>query len=151
MNKKLIIFDWGRTLYNPETERLFSDTIEVLDHLSQKYILAIVALATAGEEKIQERLRIIKENNLEQYFESILFDTKDKDSMYAKTLRALELKPEEAVIVDDRVIRGIKWGNQNGTTTIWFRNGKFKDELPNEETGKPTYTVHHLSEFNEMI
>ena len=145
--KKLIIFDWGRTLYKPETEKLFPDTVEVLESLSNKYTLAIVALATAGEEKIRERLKIIKENNLGQYFSSILFDIKDKDSMYVKTLKDLEVKPENVVIVDDRTIRGIKWGNKNGTATVWFQNGKFKDELPNEDTGEPTYTIHSLSDI----
>jgi FMN phosphatase YigB (HAD superfamily) len=149
--KKLIVFDWGRTLYDPETEKLFPDTIEVLERLSQKYTLAIVALATAGEKKIKERLQIIKENNLEQYFTSILFDVKDKDIMYVKTLKDLKFKPKEVIIVDDRIIRGIKWGNKNGAPTIWFQNGKFKDELPNEYTGEPTYTIHSLSDILKNI
>ena len=142
--KKLIIFDWGRTLYNPETEKLFPDTIKILEYLSNKYTLAIVALATAGREKIQERLQIIKENNLGKYFTSILFDIKDKDSMYEKTLKDLEVDPKDVIIVDDRIIRGIKWGNKNGTITVWFQNGKFKNEPPDEDTGEPTYIIHSL-------
>jgi FMN phosphatase YigB (HAD superfamily) len=125
--------------------------VEVLEDLSTKYTLAIVALATAGERKIQERLKMIKANNLEKYFTSILFDVKNKDSLYVKTLEDLSIKPEEVIIIDDRVVRGIKWGNEEGATTIWFQNGKFKNELPDNKTGEPTYTVHSLSEISEII
>ena len=148
--KKLVIFDWGRTLFNPETSKLFPDTVEVLECLSQKYTLAIVALATAGEEKIQERLQFIKENDLERYFASILFDVSDKDSLYVKTLKDLNITSEETVIIDDRVLRGVDWGNKNGATTVWFQNGKFANELPNNNTGEPDYIVHSLLEIKDI-
>ncbi len=146
-NIKLIIFDWGRTLYDPETGNLFPDTKSVLNHLSSKYSLAIVALATAGRKKVEERLCIIKDEKLEKYFDSILFDQFDKDNLYKKTLKVLDVQPEETVIVDDRVVRGVRWGNKNGAVTIWFQNGKFKNELPNNETGKPDYIIKNLSEI----
>jgi FMN phosphatase YigB (HAD superfamily) len=117
---KLIIFDWGRTLYNPETEALFPETKEILEYLlEKKYILAVVALATAGQTKIDERLKIIEKENLTKYFRSIKFAVENKDKMYEDTLQELSVLPRDTVIVDDRVRRGIRWGNNKGCTTVW--------------------------------
>jgi len=145
---KLVIFDWGRTLYDPETGSLFPETLQTLDYLKSKgYMLAIVALATAGASKIKERLAIIKEEKLVPYFVSVKFDVKNKDKMYSDTLSEFKILPNETVIVDDRVIRGIMWGNANGCKTIWVQNGKFSNELPDDKTGVPSHTIRSIKEL----
>lgn len=147
---KLIIFDLGRTLYDVDNKRLFTDTIKTLEYLYKKYDLVIVALATAGQSKIIERLEIIKENNLEKYFKEILFSIDNKDALYAKVLNKSNLKPEEILIVDDRVVRGIKFGNNVGTKTCWVQNGKFSLELPTKGTKYPDFTIKSIGELLEL-
>lgn len=149
---KLIIFDWGRTLYNPETGLLFPETKDVLNTMqSRGYTLAIVALATAGESKIQERLRIIEEEQLTQFFASIKFDIANKDRLYASMLAELGASPKQTVIVDDRVIRGIQWGNAHGCTTVWVQNGKFAHEVPDEHTGVPNHTITSIGGLSNVL
>jgi len=148
---KLVIFDWGRTLYDPETKVLFPETKEVLEHLkSEGFMLAIVALATAGQEKILERLGIIQDEQLAQYFVSIKFDTENKGAMYEDTIREHKVEFGDVTIVDDRVIRGIAWGNKHGCTTVWVQNGKFAQELPSKETGEPTYIIKTIGEIKNV-
>lgn len=146
---KVLIFDWGRTLYDHENERLFPETKEVLEYLSKKYTLAIVSLATNGN--IAKRWKIIIENDLGKYFESILFDPEDKDRLYEITLTTLNVKPQEVIIVDDRTRRGIKWGNNHDTVTIWLKKGMYSIEEPNEETGEPTYIIENLAELKRLL
>jgi len=149
---KAVIFDWGRTLYNPEEGALFSDTKSVLEYLKLKnYILAIVALATAGQSKITERMSIIEKENLALYFVSIKFDIENKDKMYEETLFELGLKHEDVFIVDDRVMRGITWGNKNGCKTIWVQNGKFANELPDEYSRSPSYTITSIIQLQDIL
>ena len=149
---KAVIFDWGRTLYNPEEGALFSDTKSVLEYLKLKnYILAIVALATAGQSKITERMSIIEKENLALYFVSIKFDIENKDKMYEETLFELGLKHEDVFIVDDRVMRGITWGNKNGCKTIWVQNGKFANELPDEHSGNPSHTITSIIQLRDVL
>jgi FMN phosphatase YigB (HAD superfamily) len=149
---KLIIFDWGRTLYDPETGALFPETKPLLTYLQEReYTLAIVALATAGQSKIDERLEIIKNENLSQYFVSIKFAVEDKDKMYVETLHELEVKPGDVVIVDDRVQRGVRWGNENGHTTVWVKRGKFAHEVPDDTTGEPTYIISSIGELGKIL
>jgi len=146
-NKKYIIFDWGRTIYDPETKQLFPETINTLSYLKAKYDMAIVALATKGEHIIEERMNFIKENNLDKYFTEILMDIENKDSLYEAFINKFNIVPEKLIIVDDRVVRGIKWGNNFGCTTVWVKNGKFSEELPYNETGQPTYTIKNIGEL----
>lgn len=149
---KFIIFDWGRTLYDPEKGELFPDTRPTLEYLkSEGHTLSIVALATAGQAKIDERMQIIEEEKLFPYFATVKFDVADKDRMYEDTLRELDIASADTAIVDDRVIRGIKWGNQHGCQTIWVKNGKFKDELPDEETGNPTHIITSVGELRAIL
>src|SRR5947209_1167650 len=108
---KLIIFDWGRTLYDNDHERLFPDTISVLMKMSNNYQLAIVSLAVDGN--FEKRWEALKKNDLLKYFVSVYF-TQDKDAAYEKTLTQLSLRPDEVLIVDDRVVRGINWANKHG-------------------------------------
>jgi FMN phosphatase YigB (HAD superfamily) len=149
---KLVIFDWGRTLYNPEVHGLFPDTRVTLEYLKESgYNLAIVSLATAGHAQIEERLEIIKEENLQPLFHSIKFDISDKDAMYVDTVQELHVDPADTIIVDDRVVRGIAWGILHGCKTIWVQSGKFAGELPNEKTGYPDHTVTTIGELRNIL
>jgi FMN phosphatase YigB (HAD superfamily) len=142
---KVIIFDWGRTLYDNPNERLFPETREVLEYLKGKYRLAIVSLAK--DRDFERRRQIIETEKLAGYFVSILFTATDKDRLYEKTLEMLGVNPSAVTVVDDRTIRGIQWGNRRGATTIRFRNGKFANDPINEETGTPTHTITNLGEL----
>jgi hypothetical protein len=54
-------------------------------------------------------------------------------------------------MIDDRTVRGIQWGNDKGCQTYWIQQGKFKDELPNEETGQPTQTLSTIGEIKKYL
>ena len=145
---KAIIFDWGRTLFDSENSVLFPQTKQILEMMSQRYVLAIVSLASDGN--VEKRKNIVCATEIETYFQSIRFSQTDKDSLYESTLVELALNPYEVAIVDDRIIRGIKWGNTRGAATIWLRKGKFAHEEPNEDTGMPTYIIQNIGELCQL-
>ena len=84
-------------------------------------------------------------------FSPIIFAAEDKDRAYADALRDMSLLPSQAAIVDDRARRGIRWGNRHGALTIWFRNGKFADELPDDDTGPPAHIIARLAELGGVL
>jgi archaellum biogenesis ATPase FlaH len=45
-------------------------------------------------------------------FKSILFTKDNKDKLYEEILNKLSLNANEVIIVDDRILRGIAWGNK---------------------------------------
>jgi FMN phosphatase YigB (HAD superfamily) len=148
-----VIFDWGRTLWDSDAGALFPDVIPVLDYLAPRYRLAIVSLATSPNHaaRAAERRAAIATHGLARYFDPVIFAVEDKDRAYADALRDLSLLPAQVAIVDDRTRRGIRWGNQHGALTIWFRNGKFADELPDDDTGSPTYTIVRLAKLRGVL
>jgi len=139
---KAVIIDWARTLYDNDQGRLFPDSLQVVQSLSKHYALAIVSLVVTGT--VEQRWRVIDANNLRPYFRSILFVKENKDEAYQRVLRELNVPIEQVAIIDDRVIRGITWGNRHRAVTIWVQRGKFSNELPTVETGQPTHTVTTL-------
>lgn len=146
---KTIIFDWGRTLHDPESNSLFNGVRELLERLSKDYALALVSLAKSDDP--ETRRRKIEESGIAKYFKSILVGGEDKNEMYEKVLTILNNEPKDLIVVDDRVFQGIAWGNQKGAMTVWLRNRKFADELPTQETGNPTYTINDIKELVAII
>jgi FMN phosphatase YigB (HAD superfamily) len=156
MNIKAIIFDWARTLYDVDKNKEFFDSIDVLEYCkNKKYRLALVSLVSEEESVRGTNLKIRNEqiNNspLKTYFEKILTTDGDKDIILGETIKYFGIPNEEVLIVDDRVIRGIKYGNQNGCQTAWLQKGAFAKELPSPETGNPTFVIKSLSGLKEFI
>lgn len=148
-NIKAIIFDWGRTLHSPETDELFPGAREIVEELSQKYMLALVSLATSQSEK--DRRESIEKSGIAPCFKMILVSERDKDAMYERVMGDLNLLPAEVAVIDDRVVRGIAWGNKKGCMTIWVRQGKFANELPDESTGEPAYTILDVRDIKDIL
>lgn len=147
---RAVIFDYGRTLYDRNKGQFFPEVKEVLEYLYPKYKLAIVSIAKENF-PADERVKQLKTMGFEKYFSSMLFDELQKDRLFDETLSKFKVKPAETALVDDRVQRGIAWGNKHGAITIWYRNGKFANELPDSLTGSPTYTIDNLSSLKEIL
>ena len=47
--------------------------------------------------------------------------------------------------------REIKYSNMAGMKTIWFQNGKFADEKPEDATEKPWKTVCTLESVKSIL
>lgn len=143
---KAVIFDWSRTLYDSENNREFPEAMDILEYCkAKKYRLTLVSLVASDESipgtTLESRNRQIDESPLKAYFEKISVTDSDKDLAINETAKYLGLPNEEILIVDDRTVRGIRYGNKNGYQTAWIQAGRFSNELPNAETGTPTYTI----------
>ncbi|MBI2355667.1 MAG: HAD hydrolase-like protein [Candidatus Doudnabacteria bacterium] len=158
MNIKAIIFDWGGVLAGAETKQIYPESEEVLSYCSKKYRLALACIAS----KFEERKQQIQNSRLGGFFETIkvapmlVEQISDpaflgKDDLYNKIVEELNLPQEEILIIDDRVVRGIRYANQHRHPSIWVQRGKFAHELPNDQTGQPTYTVKSLLEIMKII
>lgn len=153
MNVKAIIFDWGRTLFDSDAKKEFPEAEQVLLGCKEKNLrLALVSLVSNNSNaNLEERTAQIEDSHLRQFFETALVIEGDKDKILEQTVAGLGLPREEILIVDDRTIRGIKYGSKHGHPTVWLQKGRFAQELPDEDTGTPTYTINSLSELLNII
>ena len=148
---EMVVFDYGRTLYDRETDGFFPDAVSTVRSLAARFRLGIVSVSRPEDES--ERLQALKDAGILQHFEEILFTASGsrKADTYRELLQKTGLGADEIVVVDDYIIRGIAWGNRAGAKTVWFRNGKFADLEPDANTGQPDYTIHSLSELIQLL
>ena len=141
---KAVIFDFNRTLYNPEAGAFTEGAIDTLDKLKAKGILLF--LIGKGT---NERTSLINELGLHRYFDEIIVK-EEKELADFKYLQKKHPKAEFYVF-GDRVKKEIKYGNACGFKTIWFKNGKFATELPEGPDETPWETVQDFSDIEAYL
>ena len=143
----------GKHLWEVELRKLpYVD--EVLQKLKGKYKLGIITnTVTSQEEHVRIALRRI---GLERCFDIILTSVdvgfaKPDEKIFLAALKALNVRPEEAVMVGNRVSRDILGGNQVGMKTVLFR---WNDRYPEKITSpveRPTRTINSLKELPSIL
>src|SRR3989338_11454342 len=134
-----IIFDWKRTLYDPDSKALINGAKDLLVFCQNKNIPMI--LIGKGKEDMNEE---VKKLGVKKYFKEIIFAEGVKDpKVFVKYVSS---NPKETVFVGDRVRSELEIGNKLGATTIWVRQGKFATEEPENKDQKPDYTVLSLTD-----
>jgi ribonucleotide monophosphatase NagD (HAD superfamily) len=140
-----IIFDWKRTLYDPDTKTLISGTIEVLNFIKKQNI-PLTLIGKGGDDMYQEVERL----NVKNYFTNILFKEGEKE---IETFRQYidKINPKFTIIIGDRVRSELEVGNILETTTLWVKQGQFATEGPENENQKPDFIVNSLIEIPEIL
>lgn len=87
-------------VFNPQKYVFYDDALAVIPELKGKYKLAIVSDAWPS------LLDVYEENNMTSYFDSIIISSfigasKPDSKMYSTALQELNIKPEEAIFIDD--------------------------------------------------
>lgn len=134
-----IVFDWKRTLYDPDKKELITGAIKLLEYLKDQNI-PLVLIGKGGEDMNDEVNRL----GVREYFKEIIFTEGEKDpKVFAKYLTD---PPKNTLFIGDRVRSELEIGNKLGATTIWIKQGKFAVETPENEEQQPNYTVYSLVE-----
>lgn len=142
-----IIFDWVGTLYQFGGNGLFAYSERVLKELQPKYKLALISKAVS--DNVETRIGQIKE--VKEYFGFTLVDTDKTQEQFIECMKRLEVKPENTLVVDDRIDRGIQIGKQLGCMTALIQKGKYADITPNEDTGEPTYRINSVEDLLNIL
>jgi len=144
---KAIIFDWVGTLYKFGEKGLYPFSEKVLKELYPKYQLAVISKAVP--EDLEKRLNQI--DPIKNYFKVITVDTEKTPEQFIDCMYKLGVTPKDTLVVDDRTIRGIKIGNALGCPTAWIQTGKYFYELPDKDTGEPTYNINSVEDLLKML
>ena len=131
------IFDWKRTLYDPERLRLIDGTIPLLKFLKANKIKTVL-IGKGGDDMINE----VKRLKVMSFFSHIIFVGDRKTTSAFRPF--LTKDPRDTLVVGDRVQVEIELGNSLGTKTAWIRQGTFASEMPINKKQKPTYVFSSL-------
>ena len=142
---KYIIFDWKRTLYDPDKRDCINGALEILDYVFNNGTRMIL-IGKGSKEMYDEVERL----NLKKYFSNIFFNEGEKQTaLFEKFI--INRKPEETVVIGDRIRSELKIGKSLKMTTIWVRQGEFAGEKPKSAKEEPTHTVTSLFELKELL
>ncbi len=140
------IFDWKRTLYNTDTAKLIEGAVELLEYLSQENGSRLILVGKGSDDTHRE----VKRLGVESYFTDIKFQEGDKDTALFTDFVDVN-SPKDTIFIGDRARSELAVGNSLGATTIWVRQGKFSDELPENPAYEPTHIVGSLREVGKYL
>jgi putative hydrolase of the HAD superfamily len=115
------------TVYNDEKFEFFQDVFEVIPKLSQHYKLGVISDTWPSLE------RVFKNAGLREYFSSFVMSSvlgvlKPHELMFNTALSELNIKPEEAIFIDDNIVNvkaAIKLGMQG---IVILRGDELKED-----------------------
>jgi putative hydrolase of the HAD superfamily len=127
----------------------------VLKELKKRgYKLGIITnTVTSREEHVRMALKRI---DLERYFDVVVTSVdvgfnKPEEEIFLTALKAVDVKPEEAVMVGNRVSADIVGGNRIGMKTILYKwNERYPDEITSTEE-QPTRTINSLKDLPRVL
>lgn len=137
--------------WHAEDEKLYPDTVSVLDALYRKgYKLGIIANQGPGTEQRLQRWDILK------YFDVLAASAemgvaKPDKEIFLRALAMAECAPEDAVMIGDRLDRDIYASMQLGMTAVWIKQGYSRYQTPDENLKQPDYTVSCLTDLLQLF
>lgn len=141
-----IIFDWKRTLYNPENNELIYGANNVLQQLGSLGI----SLYIVGKDQVGDMTDEVFRLGISNLFKDIHFTNESKTTNdFDKYIT--NNSPESIMVVGDRVRSEIEVANKLGLNTVWVRQGKFADELPLNSDQEPDYIISDIQEFIPLL
>lgn len=142
---RIIIFDFNRTIYDPETRDFLPKAPLVLQTLrKQGFTLFLICKAKRSREGIINTLGI------RRYFKKIRIVQEKHREHFAEFLSP-ETDLGGSFVVGDCIKEEITLGNELGLRTIWLRRGKFAGELPEHPGEQPTHAVPQLEDILQII
>lgn len=140
-------FGLQKTKWYSELETPYPSTESVLEVLSKKYNLGIIANQPAG---CKERL---EKWGIAEYFDLVISSTeegieKPNSEIFNIALERANCSPENAVMVGDRMDNDIAPAKEIGMKTVWVKQG-FAAYQQNSDI--PDYTLQALEEIKTII
>lgn len=139
---KGIIFDFNRTLYDPEKGRLFDGVIPLLNFLKAEG-LKLGLISFGGEEKS----RLIESLGLTEAldWEKVVAEKRPDD--FREFPLRFGLKEEEVLVVGDLLDEEIALGVSLGMQTAWIGNSHSRRDLGIQ----PNFVIEEIGELRSVL
>lgn len=136
-----IIFDYNRTIYDPETKALYPGVLELLRKLAEKHHLYLVTRAEFGREYQLDAF------GLKPLFQKVMMiGTKTPEAF-----RTLVSNHPEVMVVGDRIREEIRIGRELRYKTVWLQQGFFKKEIPRNTRETPDHIVRNVPQLTKLL
>ena len=148
----MVLEEYGLTKapWNSDDEFVYPEAENCLSELSKHYKIGIIANQNLGSEERLERLGLLK------YIDLVIASAEEGVAkpdlrIFQIALDRANCKPEEALMVGDRIDNDIVPANKIGMKTIWIKQGFGKYCEPKTEKEQPDYTLKSLNELISIL
>ena len=133
-----------------DLEALYPNAKEILQRLSENYKIGIIANQDFGTEQRLANFDIRK------YIDLVIASAEEGVAkpdlrIFRIALERADCKPEEAVMVGDRIDNDIIPANIIGMKTVWIKQGYGRYSKPEASKEQPDHTVKSLAEIAELF
>ena len=136
-----IIFDYNRTIFDPDTDDLYLGTLELLQKLSQKYELFLISRNEPARKNRLEKLGI------QDYFQKIIFVNEKSQQIF----KEIAGDTRDVIVVGDNIGDEIKIGNQLGFVTARLRKGRFAEDIPKDKNEIAQFEIADIGELENIL
>jgi putative hydrolase of the HAD superfamily len=149
---KAVVFDLGNTLVEEGSGSLLPFAVSVLKELKKKYKLGLIT-NTLPETKREKIMSVLSEAGIGEYFDEVLVSSelgfgKPDPRIFHLMLSALNVKPEESIMIGNTISTDIFGGNGVGMLTVLIQP---EDEYNRSEWERPDYVIKSLDELNLIL
>ena len=148
---KGIIFDFNWTMYDPNAGGPSEGVVELLERLDGKYSMCVFSCTISGISEAERRKQIDSMGVMPYLDFAEVIPTEKGDKDFRRCMEKMGIKPEETLVVGDRIASEISIGNRLGATTVRYRNGKYADMEPETDVQKPDYEIKHFKELDAIL
>ena len=149
-NSAVAVYGLNKALWNSDDEVVYPEAEECLRELSKRYKIGIIANQNPGSRERLEKIGLLK------YIDLVVASAEEGVAkpdlrIFRIALERAACKPEEAVMVGDRIDNDIIPAKKLGMKTVWIRQGfGGYAELKTVEE-QPDYIVNTLAEITELF
>ena len=132
--------------YHHELETMYEEAPQVLEALSQKYELGVIANQLDGLKERLESFGILK------YFKYVISSwdvkvMKPDIRIFEYALKTAGCQPQDAVMIGDRIDNDTAPAQSLGMKGVWIKQGFGKLQTALAEKNPPDYEVDNLTEL----
>lgn len=143
---RIIIFDFNRTLYDPDADRMMYGARGLLRRL-RKQKLQLYLISTANP----TRLTLIRRLGLFELFDQVVLVSSKSSRPFNRIIRQSNADVVRSFVIGDRITQEITLGNRCGLRTVWVKRGKFRHELPQKPYEEPDYIVTDVRQVQLIV
>ena len=142
-NRAVEIFGLKKAPWNSDDEYAYPEAENILKELSERYKIGIIANQNPGSKERLNKLGLLK------YIDLVIASAEEGVAkpdlqIFQIALERADCKPEEAVMVGDRLDNDIAPANKIGMNTVWIKQGFGGLSEPKKEVEQPDFTVNSL-------
>ena len=148
----LVLTEYGlnKVTWNSDDEFVYPEAENCWNELSKHYEIGIIANQNFGSQERLDKLGLLK------YIDLVIASAEEGVAkpdlrLFQIALDRANCKPEEAIMVGDRLDNDIIPANIIGMTTVWIKQGFGGYAELKEIEEHPDYTINNLNELLNLL